>query len=388
MAKTLVNIITDDNPIPAYLFIKQMYEQGDRVMYISAKDTRDDLEHLAEIDGLTSDVIDEVVLKEDIDEFRYEKICQTIQTYLKKGVSYCVNLAGGTRYMALAVQQVFENLNLTSEFYYVNVEDNTIVKSKFDNDYTNGDDIVIPIKHRMTVEEYLRIHDIDSDLNRYPHKPVRSYEYALQMFSLFRENQLDHAVLNILRTQYSDVKNIKIADIKNPQRISGQMGDSIERFLDKINFKLDQEGYLNHNEIQYLIGGWLEEYMYYKIDSIVRPQDIVVGAVITRKDNGMHHDNELDVVFTKGNKLFVVECKTGVDSEKKFNEIVYKACSLREALLGVSCYSYIASLKQDKTGELKKIARYMGLEFWDREIMTYDSKFSQSIQKLEKIAQN
>lgn len=386
MSKTLVNIITDDNPISAYLFIKEMYEAGDTVLYISAKDTRDDLKLLSEIDGVSLNNVDEVVLKEDIDEFRYEKICQAVKNHLKRNVLYYVNLAGGTRYMALAIQQVFENFS--SEFYYVNIEDNTIVKSKFDNNITNGDDIVIPIKHRMTVEEYLRIHDIDSNLNRYPHKPVRSYEYALQMFSLFRENQLDHVVLNILRTQYSDVKNIKIADIKNPQRILGQMGNSVERFLEKINFKVDQEGYLNHNEIQYLIGGWLEEYMYYKIDSIVRPQDIVVGTVITRKDNGMHHDNELDVVFTKGNKLFVVECKTGVDSEKKFNEIVYKASSLREALLGVSCYSYIASLKQDKTGELKKTARYMGLEFWDREIMTNDSKFSQSIQKLEKIAQN
>lgn len=386
MSKTLVNIITDNNPISAYLFIKEMYEEGDSILYISAKDTRDDLKLLSEIDGVSLNDVDEVVLKEDIDEFRYEKICQAVKNHLKRNVLYYVNLAGGTRYMALAIQQVFENFS--SEFYYVNIEDNTIVKSKFDNNITNGDDIVIPIKHRMTVEEYLRIHDIDSNLSSFPHKPVRSYEYALQMFSLFKENQLDHAVLNILRTQYSDVKNIQIADIKNPQKMSLQMGNSIARFLDTINFKLDKEGYLNHKEIQYLIGGWLEEYMYYKIQSIVRPQDIVVGTVITRKDNGMHHDNELDVVFTKGNKLFVVECKTGVDSEKKFNEIVYKASSLKEALLGVSCYTYIASLKQDKTGELKRIAQYMGLEFWDREIMTNDSKFSQSIQKLEKIAQN
>lgn len=40
MPKTLVNIITDDDPIPAYLFIKEMYETGDRLMYISAKDTK------------------------------------------------------------------------------------------------------------------------------------------------------------------------------------------------------------------------------------------------------------------------------------------------------------------------------------------------------------
>lgn len=39
MPKTLVNIVTDDNPIPAYLFIKEKYEPGDRLMFISALST-------------------------------------------------------------------------------------------------------------------------------------------------------------------------------------------------------------------------------------------------------------------------------------------------------------------------------------------------------------
>ena len=47
MPKTLVNIITEDNPIPAYLFIKEKYEAGDSLMYISAKDTEDDLDALS-----------------------------------------------------------------------------------------------------------------------------------------------------------------------------------------------------------------------------------------------------------------------------------------------------------------------------------------------------
>ena len=49
MAKTLVNIITEDNPIPGYLFIKEMYKEGDTLMYISAKDTEDDLDALSEM---------------------------------------------------------------------------------------------------------------------------------------------------------------------------------------------------------------------------------------------------------------------------------------------------------------------------------------------------
>lgn len=386
MAKTLVNIITDDNPIPAYLFIKEMYQSGDRVMYISAKDTRDDLEQLAEVDGLTADVIDEIVLKEDIDEFRYEKICQTIKKYLKEDVFYCVNLTGGTRYMALAVQQVFEDYQ--ANFYYVNLEDNTLVRSKFDDSIYDGDDIVTPIAYRMGVDEYLRIHDMDTNLQSKSHEPIRPYEYAVHMYTLFREDKLSHIVLNTLRENYSTIKKVKISELEKPKKLGWIAIPRLAYFLETIQFQESEKGYLNHREIQYLIGGWLEEYMYYQIKNIVKPQDIVISTTITRKDTGMHHQNELDVVLTKGNKLFVIECKTGVESEKKFNEIVYKACSLKEALLGVSCYSFIASLKVDETGELKKIAQYMGLEFWDSPIMKNNSKFANQLHELVTIAKD
>ena len=131
MPKTLVNIITEDNPIPAYLFIKEKYEVGDRLMYISARDTEDDLDALSELFNVPTTLIDEIVLKNDIDEFTYEKICRTVLGYLNHETHYCVNLAGGTRYMALAVQQVFEKFD--AEFFYVQVEENVIVKSFFDD---------------------------------------------------------------------------------------------------------------------------------------------------------------------------------------------------------------------------------------------------------------
>ena len=70
-------------------------------------------------------------------------------------------------------------------------------------------------------------------------------------------------------------------------------------------------------------------------------------------------------MFMKNNRLFVIECKTGVETERMFSEIVYKACALREALLGVSCHFYIASLKKDGNDNLDKIAKSMDIVFWD-----------------------
>ena len=146
--------------------------------------------------------------------------------------------------------------------------------------------------------------------------------------------------------------------------------------LNIFNFNSARVGELSKREVEYLTGGWFEEYVYYLIKKRVKPQDIALGVRIWRKN--VKHDNELDVVFTKGNKLFVIECKTGVQT-KLFNEVVYKLCAISEALLGVSCCSYIFSLRPDDTDILKKVAKNMDITFIDRGILTAQKKLRKEL---------
>lgn len=364
MAKTLVNIITEDNPIPAYLFIKEKYETGDRLMYISAKDTEDDLDALSELFSVPATMIEEIILKNNNDELAFEKICRTVYEHLNHETHYCVNLAGGTRYMALAVQQVFEKFNV--EYFYVQVEENQIVKSIFHDSFYDNDDTFFPIQHRMTIAEYLRAHEITHDLT-YDHKPIRSEEYTEGLFGLFINNELtteDYDTIRILREHYRKENRINIDQVESAGNYPAPQVPELTAFLDGIDFTPAQRGFLNQEELEYITGGWFEEYVYHLVKKEINPQDIALNVTISRK--GITHKNELDVVFTKGNKLFVIECKTGVQSDHLFNEIVYKLCAISEAMLGVSCCSYIISLKQDNTGMLKRIADNMGLTFLDR----------------------
>ena len=73
----------------------------------------------------------------------------------------------------------------------------------------------------------------------------------------------------------------------------------------------------------------------------------------------------MDVVFTKGNKLYVIECKTSVESEYLFNQIVYKASALKEKLLGLSANSFIFSLNPPIDDRLKTTAVNMGTTYLD-----------------------
>ena len=378
MSKTLVNIITEDNPIPAYLFIKEKYEEGDRMMYISAKDTEDDLDALSELFSVPATQIDEIVLKNDVDELSYEKICRAVLTHLDRETRYCVNLAGGTRYMALAVQQVFEKFN--SEFFYVQVEENLIVQSIFDERIYNNDDRFFPIRHRMTIAEYLRVHEIQSDLERFEHLPIRSEAESHHFFYLFSQqklNAMDYEVMELLRIHYRNRKRLKIADVQSSTDAKRPPIAHLSDFLNHIHFIPMTPGYLVRSELEYLTGGWFEEYVYYMVKKHIQPQDLSIGIKIF--SNGVRHNNELDVVFTKGNKLYVIECKTGVQTERMFNEIVYKLCAIKEALLGVSCYSYIFSLKRDDTDVLKKIAANMDIIFVDHDVLLSTRKMRSAL---------
>lgn len=385
MPKTLVNIITEDNPIPAYLFIKERYEVGDRLMYISAKDTEDDLDALSELFNVPATLIDEIVLKHNIDEFTYEKICRTVLGYLNHETHYCVNLAGGTRYMALAVQQVFEKFD--AEFFYVQVEENIIVKSFFDDGIYNNDDYFYPIQHRMTIAEYLGTHEIIHDLDRNSHHPIRSENEANHFFELFTQQKLsglDYESMELLRLYYRGRKRVNIKGTEtsvNPKRPPIPF---LSEFLQDVGFVPQDNGILNRSELEYLTGGWFEEYVYYLVKKYIKPQDFAINVKISR--NGIRHNNELDVVFTKGNKLFVIECKTGVQTERLFNEIVYKLCAVSEALLGVSCYSYIFSLKKDEDNVLKRIADNMGITFVDHDILTTPRKLRLAMLKIDLLA--
>jgi hypothetical protein len=141
---------------------------------------------------------------------------------------------------------------------------------------------------------------------------------------------------------------------------------------------------LIHAELDYLTGGWFEEYVYHLIKNNVAPDDIAIGVHIDGVTE-IKHNNELDVCFIKNNQLYVIECKSGIKSDSMFNEIVYKVSALKEVLLGLDCHSYIFSLKKDPTGDLKKIAKYMDVTFCDYDVLTKEIKLMKQLKKMTSV---
>ena len=384
MSKTIVNIIDKNNPLPAYLFTKEYYENGDSVLFISTVEEADCIDHLAKQLEISEEKVERIIVKRHENNMLYEYICRTIKNQLSQEKQYYLNLAGGNRYMTLSVQHVFEEFNTL--FFYTQTRENQIVKTIFDNSIYDDDDEVFPIKHRMTLKEYFGLYGLETDLDQ-PRPQVKDIAYSQHLFTMFSQSLLgrgDYQAMETLRNKYRNWKFLIVSEVENPHKEYMTSIPNLGKFLNYIGFVPERQGSLQNNEIEYLTGGWFEEYVYLLIKEVLRPDDIAMGVHIS---NGrIKHNNELDVCFIKSNKLFVIECKTGVTSESLFNDIVYKVCALKEVLLGTS-NSYIFSLKKDSKGIWKKTAKYMGITFCDWLSLTKPENLKHILKEMNKIAE-
>ena len=116
MSKTIVNIIDKSNPLPAYLFTKEYYEDGDELLFISTEEEAHCIQRLAQQLQVDESFVKSIIVKRHEDKMLYEYICRTIKNQLQPETQYYLNLAGGNRYMTLSVQHVFEEFNTL--FFY------------------------------------------------------------------------------------------------------------------------------------------------------------------------------------------------------------------------------------------------------------------------------
>lgn len=361
MPKTLVNILYEDYPIANYLFDKTMYEPGDKLLFVAQHQQKKEIGKLQRQLQVAQEDVRSIILEYSGDEYVWDKMCRTIRKELNKDEYYHVNLAGGTRFMALSVQLVFSEFN--SEFYYIPFGHNFIAHSKIDNKNDDNDDEFIPITHRMTVNEFMSLRGIEMSEGA---KPIKDADYTRARFYRYVYEGMtarEKEILSILRQQYRKRKYVKFDEFVHPSNPKVDPIKDIRNYIKDIGFFTETPAQLNMEEIVYLTGGWFEELVYNWVKENVHPDDVVLTVHIARPEATFQ--NELDVAFTKNNHLFVVECKTGISGEGMFHDIVYKVCALKEAHLGDACHSFIVSMIKDESEQLSKTAKNMGVIFGD-----------------------
>ena len=367
MKKCFVCIVESEAMLN-YLFLRECLAVGDEALLIAPRKFQNRAKVLGNLFA-TKHKVNFITLHSDGDEIIWDTMCRTIRAELSREYQYHVNLSGGSRIMCIAVQQVFEGFN--SLFYFVPHDRNMIVHSQIDDNNDNNDDVFTPISRRVSVKEYLMVNDLTYKSKRITQEEV----YSNHLFELFSNNYLSTKEYNTIECLRS-FRN-KYIDLSFKSKF--EKIDDLISLLDFLSFAPKEPNRLSFEEVQYLTGGWFEEWVYHKIKEVVKPDDIALGVEI-RKANGSTC-NDIDIAFTLNNQLHAIECKTGVGRMGLFNQIVYKACALNEALLGMRSFTYIFSLNTDHDDVMHRMARSMRITYCDKKTITNDERLLQIILK-------
>lgn len=369
--QVLVSIISKQT-IPNYLFIKDRQEQDDEMLFIATQEMKNEADWLIQTLKCTEEE-KQVILLEKNQEEKWNEMTAAIAEHISSDKHYVVNLTGGTKYMTLAVYHLFSKYD--SEFFYIPFPRNVVLKPFLDDEEA--------IDYRLKIDEYLSLYGLD--FNTLKRNTVRKKEFTESFFQLFIQSfsEKESAILNKIREAYRD-KGIK--DINRVEMGFNLKGKEIpipglNDFLENIHFG-NNENELSKYETQYLTGGWFEEYIYHKIKESISVDDIAIGVKL-KKEEGVFN-NDLDVVFTYQNHLFVIECKTGFDSNRMFNEIVYKAVAIKESMFGLPAHTYIFALNEENE-QLIKVAKSMNITYFGKSYFTEPDKWNEIVEHIKHI---
>ena len=142
---------------------------------------------------------------------------------------------------------------------------------------------------------------------------------------------------------YNEIKNLlvwlcgNLRKHRNDKKLdfSGNFSGALKKeivLLDRMGFSCKDNSIskeLTRSEIRYLTGGWLEEFCFNEVSKFLGKgiDDAVIGLKML---NPLGRDNEFDIMFTKDNALYFVECKSLDQFDDKNTEILYKIGALQK----------------------------------------------------------
>lgn len=245
---------------------------------------------------------------------------------------FIINLTCGNKIMTLSAYSFFSGIKDVS-MYYLPINSNT-----FTLIYPNDRRESFTPEYLSSIEDILKSYNIDIHSSS---SPLFDYETALRFYDLY------HNVISpnlrrgfiVLRNLYHSHKKLRIRFVDNvydyPDKILIELKklhiDKVDitnvlrlLFSDKVPDEILKTQKINTVYIDYISGGWFEEYIYFSLLKI-EPQDILLNIKAVNLLN-----NEFDVFMLKNNILYFIECKTSVMTPQGsiINDTLYKLDSV------------------------------------------------------------
>ena len=336
MSKILVSIVGAQT-LPNILPIKEFGNTIDKYIFISTTKVKKELEWIIRVCDLETSKINNIEVDEDDIGQINEKLFDATSNLDTPG-EFSVNLTGGTKIMALGTFQFFAGSSFNSKMFYLTMGSNILrqVYPSVDKSQRDTD-----LKYRLNVEEFMGAYGTAITNKQSIYTMCQSKDYTTKFFE--KKWSKDEIMHELRKEKYGVIF----------ERIDSTYKESIQNFLRKISFPVQSEDRLTRVEIQYLTGGWWEEFCFHFIkERFGLREPFIAKGLINTKTN-----NELDVVFVKENVLHVLECKTTILEKLQFEDYLYKLAAIKSNQdgfgNGVKAYLFTNLIKRDlKTNKI------------------------------------
>lgn len=285
----------------------------------------------------------------DIQNFGLEVRTQLEEQFPKAKFFY--DLTGGSKLMAVALAAVFTDENYTQ--LYLNTENNLF---EYIEPQGKSPD---PLADLIDAKTYLAINgafwrSAQSEESAWQQKIEQRKAVTFSFATLLskRQNDMQSLIPQLNRAASLCIeKGKKTFSAKQtinflPRSCTSLMQALADHGL--IDWSTEEEKniyFKNEDAVNYINGGWLEEY-FYLVTQQVNLTDSHCGVKIidsTIKKTDSH--NELDGLIAFNNRLLLTECKTAKigDNEQKDNNILYKLDSIASHIGGQFCTRLLLS---------------------------------------------
>ncbi len=294
----------------------------------------------------------------------YENILEYTKKHGLKDKRLCFNLTGGTKMMFLAGLKASEYFQ--APYFYIEERAQQLLFFKNPSDIKPFVIPAIPIKD---VETFFSLHVPNRSITQngiidekslekiQERKNLSSllYEHRARIIPLYQRINENHArdkTINICEN------NLKLF-YKDHQVCVNIDGKEI-----KLRYSEDEDDFR-----KYIIGGWFEEYIYFELLDLLDKQviydlrlNMILGVGNTNAIQGDKHSiyAELDIAFSDGKNLYIIECKSG---ELK-NKGVLIALSTNTQIFGGANAKCILISSDDNLGQgLQEKVKILNIKF-------------------------
>lgn len=335
----LITLISDQS-IPNLLFIRS-WPEFERYIFITTEQMErkgrcDDLIRVAKLPDAKVQKIK--VLPESLNDVQAR--LEALQ--LPQSHRYIVHLTGGNKIMALGAYQFF--LTRNSEMYYAPIGVNGYEKV-----FPRTDEQLVPFRESVSLLDYRQIYDVQvescqSDISRPAALAEQLFHRSWPLQPLFK-------------TLISNKANFEDQNSKPLPSLPIRQVPGLLSWLNDIGFQASPDGVLRPDELQWLTGGWFEEFVFHTLKSQLKLPTQAIGLNVKVRQKGS--PNEFDIMFIHNNDLYVIECKSRL-TKVMFDQTAYKLAAIKKDL-GLQAKSYLFSSENYHNKDTKQIHEFARL---------------------------